>query len=57
MSYDHRLRYIKIYSLKGRRERRDLIHTYEFFQGVDDIKPESISELATYKATRNQGTS
>ena len=55
MSDDHRLRYIKIYSLRGKRDRGDLIHTYEFSQGVDDIKHESIFELATHKGTTKQG--
>ena len=55
MSYDKRLRYLKLYSLKGRRDRGDLIQTYKIFQGVDDIKPENIFSLATYKGTRNQG--
>ena len=55
MSYDQRLRYLKIYSLKGRRIRGDLIQTYKIFQGIDDIKPDSIFTLATYTSTRNQG--
>ena len=55
MSYDQRLKYIKLYSLKGRRERRDLIHTYKIFQGVDNSNPTNIFLLATYKGTRNQG--
>ena len=55
MSYDQRLRYLKIYSLKGRRERGDLIQAYKIFQGIDDIKPENIFYLASYQGTRNQG--
>ena len=55
MSYDQRLRYLKIYSLKGRRVRGDLIQTYKIFQGIDDIYPGNIFAMATYKGTRNQG--
>ena len=55
MTYDKRLRYLKLYSLKGRRDRGDLIQTYKIFKGIDDINPENIFSLATYKATRNQG--
>ena len=47
MCYDQRLRDLKIYSMKGKRDRGDLI-----FQWVDDI---NIFELAPYKSTRNQG--
>ena len=55
MSYDQRLRYLKLYSLKGRRERGDLIQTYKIFQGIDDLNPSNIFSLATYTGTRNQG--
>ena len=55
MSYDQRLRYLKIYSLKGRRDRGDLIQTYKIFQGIDDIHPGNVFAMATYKGTRNQG--
>lgn len=54
MSYDQRLRYLKLYSLKGRRERGDLIQVYKIFQGIDDINPEQIFERANYNSTRNQ---
>ena len=55
MSYDQRLRYLKLYSLKGRRERGDLIQTYKIFQGIDDLNPSNIFSLATYTGTKNQG--
>ena len=55
MSYEERLKYLKIYSLKGRRKRGDLIQTYKIFQGIDDISPTNIFSLATYTSTRNQG--
>ena len=55
MSYAQRLRYLKIFSLKGRRERGDLIQAYKIFQGVDDIEPANVFTLASYKSTRNQG--
>ena len=55
MSYDKKIRYLKIYSLKGRRERGDLMQTYKIFQKIDDIDSENIFSLATYKSTRNEG--
>ena len=54
MSYDQKLRYLKLYSLKGRRERGDLIQVYKIFQGIDYIDPEQIFEIANYNRTRNQ---
>ena len=55
MSYDQRLRYLKIYSLKGRRERGDLIQVYKIFNGYDDIKPNNIFSQSTFSKTRSQG--
>ena len=55
MDYNQRLRYLKLYSWKGRQERGDLIQVYEIFKGYDDIKPNDIFSLATCTKTRNQG--
>ena len=55
MSYDPRLRYLKIYSLKGRRERGDLIQVYKIFNGYDDIKLNNIFSQSTFSKTRSQG--
>ena len=55
MSYDQRLRYLKLHSLKGRRERGDLIQVYKIFEGLDQINPDEIFSRATYTGTRNQG--
>ena len=55
MSNDQRLRYLKIYSLKERRDRGDLTQTYKIFQGIDTIHPGNVFAMATYKGTRNQG--
>ena len=54
MSYTQRLKYLKLYSLKGRRLRGDLIQTYKIFQNLDEIDKE-IMPLSTYTSTRNQG--
>ena len=54
VSYNQRLRYLKLYSLKGRRERGDLIQVYKIFQGIDDINPEQIFESANHTSIRNQ---
>ena len=54
MSYTQRLEYLKLYSLKGRRIRGDLIQLYKIFQNLDDIDKDIIP-MATYEGTRNQG--
>ena len=54
MTYSQRLRYLNLFSFKGRRERGDLIQVYKFFQSIDNIPPENIFRLASYKSTRNQ---
>ena len=55
MTYDQRLRYLKLYSLKGRRERGDLIQAFKIFNGYDDLDPNEIFSQSTYSKTRNQG--
>ena len=55
MNYLDRMKYLKLYSLKGRRLRGDLIQTYKIFSGFDDVKHERLFPLAQYGGTRNQG--
>ena len=55
MSYIERLKYLKLYSLKGRRLRGDLIQAYKIFQGHDQVKYDKMFSLTTYHGTRNQG--
>ena len=54
MNYDQRLRYLKIYSLKGRRLRGDLIQTYKIFQNLDAVD-KNMLPLSNYEGSRNQG--
>ena len=54
MSYERRLKYLKLFSLKGRRVRGDLIQMYKIFQGIDKINKEKILPMAEYTRTRNQ---
>ena len=54
LKYEERLKLLKLYSLKGRRIRGDLIQVYKIFQGIDDIDSK-ILPMATYNSTRNQG--
>ena len=54
MNYGERLRYLKLYSLKGRRLRGDLIQVFKIFKGIDDIQPSNILPLSLYEGTRNQ---
>ena len=55
MSYIERLKYLKLYSLKGRRLRGDLVQAYKIFQGHDQVKHDKMFSLSTYHGTRNQG--
>ena len=51
--YEQRLKILRLYSLKGRRIRGDLIQVYKIFQGIDDMD-NKLLPLATYHSTRNQ---
>ena len=55
MNYDERLKYLKLYSLKGRRLRGDLIQVYKIFQGFDNIDHEKLLPITNYRSTRGQG--
>ena len=52
-SYPERLRKLDLPSLKHRRLRGDLIQTYKIFNGIDNIKPNSLFQLSTNTKTRN----
>ena len=52
-SYEQRLRYLNLHSLKGRRIRGDLIETYKIFNNKVDIKKEDLFQLNTTGITRN----
>ena len=53
MNYGERLKYLDLYSLKGRRIRGDLIETYKILQGLDNISITNIFQLSNYSKTRN----
>ena len=53
MTYQERLNYLNLYSLKGRRMRGDLIETYKMFNGFTDIDPYTFFEPANTDRTRN----
>ena len=53
LSYEARLKYLHLYSLKGRRIRGDLIQTYKIFQGIDRIDCDSFFSSAPTGITRN----
>ena len=53
MSYNDRLRYLKLHSLKGRRDRGDLIQLCKIYNGVDDVNFHSLFSPATSSLTRN----
>ena len=53
MSYDDRLKYLRLHSLKGRRTRGDLIQTYKIFNGIDDLAIDKFFMLSNVQSTRN----
>ena len=53
MSYMERLKYLDLYSLKGRRLRGDLIETYKIFNGLSDLDPSKFFMPPTLETTRN----
>ena len=53
MSYDERLKYLNLHSLKGRRDRGDLIQIYKIYNGIDDVNFHSLFSPATSSLTRN----
>lgn len=52
-SYDERLRYLHLHSLKGRRLRGDLIQTYKIINGVVDVDKNKIFSFSKSSITRN----
>ena len=53
LSYNSRLKCLRLHSLKGRRIRGDLIQTYKIFKGLDDIDKEKLFTLSHIQCTRN----
>ena len=53
LSYEQRLKYLNLHSLKGRRVRGDLIETYKIFNNKVDVQIDEVFSLSTNKVTRN----
>ena len=53
MTYTERLRYLDLYSMKGRRLRGDLIETFKIFNGFTDLDARKFFTPATLEKTRN----
>ena len=53
MSYDERLHYLKLHSLKGRRIRGDLIQTYKIFNDTDNTDLHNLFQVSHITNTRN----
>ena len=53
MSYQQRLSYLNLHSLKGRRLRGDLIETYKILNNIYDVKTEHVFKMSEYESTRN----
>ena len=53
MTYDNRLLYLNLYSLKVRRVRGDLIETYKIFNKHVDLSWEDLFTPIHYDTTRN----
>ena len=55
-SYEDRLNYLRLPSLKARRERGDLIQAYKIFHQIEDIDFNSLFQLSKSEITRgNKG--
>ena len=52
MTYDQRLKYLNLHSLKGRRIRGDLIETYKIFNDMVDVQIEDFFKSYTNSITR-----
>ena len=53
LPYAERLKYLNLYSLKGRRIRGDLIQTYKIFNKVDNLEFEQFFPLTNNKTRNN----
>ena len=53
MSYEERLKFLKLHSLKGRRVRGDLIQVYKIMNGMDKLPVESFFFLSTSKLNKD----
>ena len=53
MTYENRLKYLNLYSLKGRRVRGDLIQVFKIFHNIDDLDFQTFFVLSSVDKTRN----
>ena len=53
MSYDQRLKFLKLHSLKGRRIRGDLIEAFKIFNGFTDLAVDGVFLLSDFDKTRS----
>ena len=52
MSYNERLNYLQLHSLKGRRLRGDLIQTYKIFNGTVNVSFDNFFSTSNHNSTR-----
>ena len=55
MTYEQRLRYLQLPSLKYRRLRGDMIQMFKIMNGIDDLDKQHFFESSKYDRTRNSG--
>ena len=53
MSYTERLKFLKLPTLKHRRQRGDLIETFKIYHGYTDISFKQLFKESDYDGTRN----
>ena len=53
MSYEQRIKYLNLHSVKGRRIRGDLLQTFKIINGLDDVCPDELFPKPIYNSTRN----
>ncbi|KAF2351811.1 hypothetical protein FHG87_017432 [Trinorchestia longiramus] len=54
-SYERRLQHLELLSVKQNRLRRQLIETYKYLNGLNDVNLEGLFEKVGYMRTRNNG--
>ena len=53
MSYEQRLKYLQLPSLKYRRLRGDMIQMFKIIKEIDDVDPDNFFEKSSFEKTRN----